>query len=241
MIYKDSRGVYGVSSFARLTVTAAYSCRALGDMRAVSSREAFLHLVGSEAKDLIMARQIHGIRVAEVTKEDRGKTLAGVDGLVYKQDDLPVTLGVTFADCVPLLAVDPAATVIGVAHAGWRGTLQGIAGELIRTMVGAGCTAQNIRVSIGPHIGMCCYSVQTDRVREFQKRFAAVGQIAVQIGGVWHLDIGYANYMQLLEAGITKEHIDAPVICTSCQVAEFNSFRKDTKETFGVQLGIIRF
>jgi len=241
MIYKDSRGLYGISSFARLPVTAAYSCRVLGDMRIDSSRETFLRLVGSESKDLIMARQIHGVRVVVVSRRERGKTLAETDGLVYRKDDAPVVLGVSYADCAPLLAVDPRANVIGVAHAGWRGTLNGIADELIQTMVGAGCTAQNIRVSIGPHIGMCCYSVQESRVREFQKRFGTDEKIAVKIGGVWHLDIGYANYVQLLEAGITKEHIDVPVTCTSCQVSEFNSFRKDTKETFGVQLGIIRF
>jgi YfiH family protein len=241
MIYKDSRGIYSISSFAQLPITAAYSCRVLGDMRRAASLDAFLRLVGSEAKDLIMARQIHGVRVALVSGDDRGKTLSETDGLVYKKDGRPVVLGVSFADCVPLLAVDPGTHVIGVAHAGWRGTVNGIAGELVSTMVDTGCVAGNIRVSIGPHIGMCCYTVQEPRVREFQNAFGPDEKIAVAIAGGWHLDIGYVNYMQLVRAGITKEHLDAPVTCTSCQASEFNSFRKDTKETFGVQLGIIRF
>jgi copper oxidase (laccase) domain-containing protein len=57
--------------------------------------------------------------------------------------------------------------------------------------------------------------------------------------GQWHLDIGYANYQLLLDSGIQKDHIDAPVMCTSCQVDTFNSFRKDPKSEFGVQLGVI--
>jgi YfiH family protein len=241
MIYKDSRGIYSISSFAGLGVTAAYSCRALGDMRMASGRDTFLRLVRSESKELIMARQIHGVRVALVSGDDCGKTLSETDGLVYRKDGGSVVLGVSYADCVPLLAVDTDAAVIGVAHAGWRGTLNGIAGELVRTMVSAGCTAGTIRVSIGPHIGMCCYNVQEERAMIFQQQFGTDEKIAVRTEGAWHLDIGYVNYIQLLRAGITGKHIDAPVTCTSCQVAQFNSFRKDTKKTFGVQLGIIRF
>ncbi len=241
MIYKNSDGIYGISTFDLLPVTAAYSCRTLGDMRTDKSREAFLRLVGSDAEDLIMARQIHGVQVAIVTKEDRGKTLADTDGLVFKNDRSPVVLGVSFADCVPLIAVDPVARVIGVAHAGWRGTLHGVARELIQTMLSVRCTAKDIRVSVGPHIGMCCYNVLEDRVKEFQKKFGGDEKITSKIKNEWHLDIGYANYVQLLDAGIIPMHIDAPVTCTSCQVGEFNSFRKDSKKTFGVQLGIIRF
>ncbi len=72
-----------------------------------------------------------------------------------------------------------------------------------------------------------------------QKQFGENERIAARISGEWHLDIGYANYQLLLEEGIQKDHIDAPPVCTSCQVAEFNSFRKDPKDRFGVQLGVI--
>ncbi len=108
-------------------------------------------------------------------------------------------------------------------------------------MVAAGCTPGDIRLSIGPHIGMCCYTVPDDRAEVFQKIFGNNEKITARERDGWHLDIGYVNYLQLVNAGIKKEHIDAPVTCTSCQVSEFNSFRKDTKKTFGVQLGIIHF
>jgi hypothetical protein len=241
MIYKNSRGIFCISSFESLPVTAAYSSRAFDDMRTETARDAFLGCTGFQTKNLIMARQIHGVRVARVGSTDRGNMLPDVDGLVYKKDTGAVVLGVTFADCVPLLAVDPDASVIGVAHAGWRGTLHGIAGELIRSIVKEGGSAKNIRISIGPHIGMCCYTVAADRARAFQDRFGENEKIASQQSDGWHVDIGYANYNQLLDAGIQKDHIDAPVTCTSCQSGDFYSFRKDPKSTFGVQLGIIGF
>lgn len=185
--------------------------------------------------DIAVPQQIHGTRIAVVTKKDQGKTIPGVDGLVSKD----IAIGVSFADCVPILAVDPQAKIIGTAHAGWKGTLGGIACELIAAMEKNGTDAKNIYISIGPHIGMCCYNVKENRATAFQNKFGNDEKIAARIDGEWHLDIGYVNYLELLRSGIAKEHIDAPPSCTSCQVAEFHSFRKDSKDTFGVQLGVI--
>lgn len=181
--------------------------------------------------NIAIAQQIHGIRVA--TAHAPG-IFSGADGLVSKR----VPLGVTYADCVPILAVDPAEKIIGTAHAGWKGTLAGIAQELIFFMEKIGADKKNIYVSIGPHIGMCCYNILEDRANVFLKKYTDE-KIVSKIDGEWHLDIGFANYQTLLDAGIQKDHIDAPPTCTSCQVALFNSFRKDSKESFGVQLGVI--
>lgn len=240
-MHKDAAGIYRISLFSNLPVIAGYSQRGFGDLRLGENRQKFVTAIGRESGNLIMARQIHGVQVPAVTRRDGGRTLDEADGLVYADDKAPVILGVTFADCVPILAVDPVARIIGVAHAGWRGTLSGIAGELIHAMSKLGAAASNIYASIGPHIGMCCYSVTPDRVGAFQEKFGRDQKIAARFGTIWHLDIGYVNLLQLFAAGIQKDHIDAPITCTSCQVAEFNSFRKDSKATFGVQLGIIGF
>lgn len=196
-------------------------------------REDFLDELG--IRDVTMGQQVHGTRFAYVKESDKGKVLPGMDGLIATSG----SIAVTFADCVPLLAVDPKAGIIGTAHAGWKGTLAGIATELIRQMKNAGADVGNIYISIGPHIGMCCYNVLEDRVLAFQKRFGRNGKIAARIQGEWHLDIGYANFQLLRAAGVPAFHIDAPPTCTSCQVAIFNSYRKDPKEKFGVQLGVI--
>lgn len=211
-----------------LGVTHGYSTRS-------EPREKFFAALGITKNDMVVGEQVHGTRVAEVKDNDKGKVLSGIDGLISKQQPI----GVTFADCVPILAASPRAKIIGTAHAGWKGTLAGVARALIQSMKNAGATINDIYVSIGPHIGMCCYNVLPDRVLAFEKLFGQNEKIATRIQGQWHLDIGYANYEELLDAGIQKDHIDVPVTCTSCQVALFNSFRKDPKDQFGVQMGVI--
>jgi len=61
------------------------------------------------------------------------------------------------------------------------------------------------------------------------------------IEGAWRVDIGWANYRQLTDAGVKPEHIDAPPTCTFCQIDTYFSFRKDSKETFGEIMGVIGF
>lgn len=236
MMRKENH-VYRSSLFTELGVTHGYSTRHFGDLRWDKNKDAFLEVLGLKREDLVLGQQVHGIKIAVVSAPDKGKIVEGIDGLVSK--DQKLTLGVTFADCVPLLAIDPEAKIIGTAHGGWKGTLHGIARELINQMIAAGADRTNIYVSIGPHIGMCCYNVKEDRALAFQKTFGDNEKIATRIQGEWHLDIGFANYQLLLDSGIEKEHIDAPPMCTSCQVAEFNSYRADPKEKFGVQLGVI--
>lgn len=237
MIQKHANHTYTSSLLATLGIRHGYSTRWFGDLRRDENRDRFLTTAGMKRSDLVVGQQVHGIQVALVKDADKGNILSGLDGLVTTTTG--IVLGVTFADCVPILAVDPKARVVGTAHAGWKGTHAGTACELILGMKKAGADVSTIYVSIGPHIGMCCYNVYEDRALEFRKKFGQNEKISTKILGEWHVDIGYANYQLLLDSGITRDHIDAPVMCTSCQVSEFNSFRKDPKDKFGVQLGII--
>jgi len=177
--------------------------------------------------EFTQGRQVHGVTIAKVTEKNKGKILPGIDGLV--SHGLP--LGVTFADCVPILAIDPKAKIIGTAHAGWKGTLAGIAKELIRAMRNIG--ANSIYISIGPSIGSCCYSVPKKRADKFSK------QVVSEEHGIWYVDLQQANYEMFINLSIPKDHIDVIHMCTSCNIDKFNSYRKDPRKTFGVQLGVI--
>lgn len=216
-----------------------YSSRRLGDMRKREAREKFLSLLPGNPARVVFAEQVHGNTIQIISGIDGKKEIPQTDGLVSKRNGTLASLAVRIADCVPILAVDQQALVIGAAHAGWKGTLGGIAIRLIETMKTSGADSKRILVSIGPHIGMCCYSVPEDRARTFTQVFHHDPAVVSSREGHMYVDLGYANYLQLVKAGILPQHIDAAISCTSCQVDTFFSFRRDTKETFGKMLGVI--
>ncbi len=240
MLKQSVQGIFQSTLMSAPHVVHGYSSRSLGDMRRDESIQSFCTLLKINPYELIQPEQVHGGRVCVVQENDAPGTVLGADGLVYK-GKTPRVLGVLAADCVPILAVDPIEHVVGVAHAGWKGTLAGICQNLIDTMKSVGATSENIRVSIGPHIGACCYSVPEDRARQFLDMYTSDPIVTSKINGSMHLDLGLVNMMQLLASGISKDHIDAPIICTSCQADAFYSFRKDTKETFGEIVGVIGY
>jgi len=179
----------------------------------------------------IFAQQIHGNTVARVSKDDVGTIIRGADGLVYKKEmRAPIFLAVRVADCIPIIAYDSAAQIIGAAHAGWRGTFDTIAQELIIQMCKLGGKIRRIHVSMGPHIGACCYGVDKERAAAFQKKFGTKGH---------YLDLGAINRDILVRMGVISSHILVSDICTSCHNDQYFSYRKDTKETFGEQVGMI--
>ncbi len=242
MLKQTLDGIYQSNLLlSQVGIVHGYSSRHLGDMRKPEIRERFLSLLPLDPECVVFAEQIHGNTIQIISLADRKKEVPQADGLVHKRNSNVVSLAVRIADCVPLLAVDPRASIIGVAHAGWKGTLGGIATHLIGTMKSVGAKVEQIFVSIGPHIGMCCYSVPEDRAAQFTRVFGGDPRVISRLEGLSHLDIGYVNMRQLLEVGIPVDHIDAAIDCTSCQVDTFYSFRKDTQETFGEILGVIGF
>lgn len=188
--------------------------------------------------DTVFPEQIHGSHIAVTGLNDAGHVVKGADGLVSRiTGKEEIALAVRVADCVPLLAWDANHGVIGVAHAGWRGTLQNITGKLIVAMQELGANTGTINVVIGPHIGMCCYNVPKDRSDRFLSLFHNDPKISSFFLNAWHIDLAWANFTQAVGAGVSPKHIRAPVVCTSCQFDTYYSFRKDSVESFGEQMG----
>ena len=88
-------------------------------------------------------------------------------------------LGAFAADCIPLLFADPVARVIGAAHAGWRGTVGGVAKNVVARMVELGARPDDIRVALGPIIGACCFEVGPEVVAQFREAFGDVPGMVV--------------------------------------------------------------
>ncbi len=155
-----------------------------------------------------------------------------------------VALAMSSADCAPLMFYDPVESVIGIAHAGWRGTARGIAAATIDAMGEQfGSHPNNVRAGIGPSIGPCCYEVTGELQRYFmgQQEFDPIPtgvsyRKLIRASAVFavkrmpdrdslRLDLWETNRNQLLMAGVLPEHIESSEICTSCEKKRFFSHR----------------
>ncbi|MEA3345074.1 MAG: peptidoglycan editing factor PgeF [Chloroflexota bacterium] len=184
------------------------------------------------------AHQVHGARVGRVGAEDQGTTLSSTDGLITDVPD--VALMLRFADCVPLLFFDPHRPAVGLAHAGWRGTLAGIARKVVRAMaIAFNSQPEELIAGIGPSIGPCCYQIGWDLADRVQAQFPQWPDlIHWRCSDRPYLDLWRANQRQLEEAGVRS--IALAQRCTACRVDEFFSHRAEGGRTgrFAVVIGL---
>jgi len=183
--------------------------------------------------------QVHGGRVAILDGEGPPpESIPECDGLIT---DLPeVALGVRTADCVPLLFVDPARRVIGVAHAGWRGTALGIGTTMLDLFEQRfSSRIEDILVAIGPAIGVCCYQVDTPVYTAFSRRPGAERCFRpCRERDRWMLDLDLANRIELTERGMPEGHIFSAGQCTACRREIFFSYRASLGNT-GTQINLL--
>lgn len=213
-----------------------YSTKKQGDMREKKSQQILLDLLGLQKRTLVQPQQIHSNRVIFLSTVS--DYIPHCDGVICKKNT-SIALGVRGADCVPIIFFDAAAEIIGVAHAGWKGTIQCISQVVIRLMVEYGASIKNINVSIGPRIGRCCYSIAQERANLFTNKFGNNERIVSVNQNKYYLDLGYTNYYQLIAMGVSDLRIDITPMCTQCQSDTFFSYRREGISNFSEQMGII--
>ncbi|SFI61438.1 MULTISPECIES: peptidoglycan editing factor PgeF [unclassified Bacillus (in: firmicutes)] len=193
----------------------------------------------------ICSEQVHDHHVAKVGKQERGKGvfsyedgIPNTDGIYTKDTDVLLTS--CYADCVPLYFYAPSYRMIGLAHAGWKGTVKGIASEMIGKWKDEGIPLGDIHVAIGPSIGACCYVVD-ERVLSAAKQVlhSSVPYDMVS-DGQYAIDLKEINRLLCLQAGIKEEQIAMSSLCTSCETQLFFSHRRDHGKT-GRMLSFIGF
>ena len=192
------------------------------------NRARFFQAIGLGTDQVVSVSQVHGTRVVYAAEASAGERprepLGDADGLITDRPGLGLFL--RFADCVPILAVDPARRVVGVAHGGWRGTVGGVAVELVRALAARfGSAPADLRLAIGPSIGPCCYVVGPEVRAAFADRWGPDGACGYESMGQWHLDLWEANRRQLRRVGVADEQIVVSGVCTACQVHDFFSHR----------------
>jgi YfiH family protein len=155
-------------------------------------------------------------------------------------DNPNVSLFMRFGDCVPILLHDPKKKVIGIAHAGWMGTMRGVVGSAVQGMQSHyGCDPKNIIAGIGPSIGVDHYEVGADVTSQFQEKYNhAADQVLQTRNGSTYLDLWTANAIQLKNAGV--EQIEVSDICTACHLDDWFSHRAEKGKTgrFGALMAL---
>ena len=174
---------------------------------------------------LILPRQVHQTEVAEVTADNISDKFEGVDALITT---LPRTcIGVSTADCVPILIYDACTHAIAAAHAGWRGTVARIGRKTVETMQARfGSKPENLTVVIGPSIGPDAFEVGDEVYDAFSQTNFDMPEIAFKRNGKWHIDLWQANAQDLQLAGVTANHIEIAGICTYENYDAFFSARR---------------
>jgi YfiH family protein len=182
--------------------------------------------IGVETGRFLTAYQIHSpeVVVAETpwTPDKRPRA----DAIVTRMRALAI--GISTADCGPVLMADPQAGVIGAAHAGWRGALTGVVEAAIGAMERLGAKRSEIHAALGPMIRQPNYEVGPDLIARFNAEDSASSRFFAPGARAGHalFDLGGYIASRLARAGIG--HVEDLAVCTYADPARFFSFRRAT-------------
>ena len=188
---------------------------------------------------VFMPHQVHGTEILQVKQAEPWKGMAddleGVDALIT--DVTGVCIGVSTADCIPVLLYDEAHHAAAAIHAGWRGTVKRIAAKAVESMRDSfGTHPEELKAVIGPGISLEAFEVGDEVYGQFQEEGFPMERIARRypaklpsFGGIeggfkWHIDLPLCNRLQLEEAGVSQ--IELSGICTRQQSDDYFSARK---------------
>lgn len=197
----------------------------------------FCNGIGVDMDRLVLSHQVHSDNVRVVTAADAGRGLArmpeltDVDGLITAERGLPIAT--FYADCTPILLLDPVKRVIASVHSGWKGTLSRIGRKAVQKMeLEFGCRAENILAATGPSIKQCHFEVSEDVYSLFVSEFGETATACtIEKNGKYYIDTDAINISELTAEGLLPEHISICPECTYCRNDLFFSHRADGGKT----------
>jgi YfiH family protein len=207
----------------------------------LENRRIFSEKIDLPLSQWVCAEQVHDNKVVKVTERDASKgafslstAIAGVDGIYTRSKEVALTS--LYADCVPLYFFAPKHGLIGLAHAGWKGTVGNIAKKMIdEWSLKENVPADGVHVMIGPSICDRCYEVDARVIDEVDRLWQHVLEehLSYKNVGSGHflLNLKALNERLLLQEGIRKENILISNYCTSCHPHLFFSHRKELGQT----------
>lgn len=219
-------GLHRSPALTALGLVAGFTPAALGSMggsvfsqeQQATNRDAVARRCGFPA--VVRVKQVHGARVLR-SEGPFPEPWPEADGLWTDRPD--VLLGVSAADCVPLLIADDQGR-IGAAHAGWEGTTLRVAQALVQALVAAGAKPERLVAALGPAIGPCCYTIGEERAALIRERLGPDGSGSLGSGSDGPVfDVPGANAAQLAAAGVGA--IELSGMCTRCGDGSLWSYR----------------
>ncbi|MBO4822085.1 MAG: peptidoglycan editing factor PgeF [Prevotella sp.] len=196
-----------------------------------ANRLSLCHLLGVEPDMLVYPHQVHGVEVREVDeaflaldKHQRAEELEGVDAVMTRMTG--VCIGVSTADCIPVLLYDMEHRAVCAIHSGWRGTVKRIVTKAVQAMeAGFGTRPAMLKAVIGPGISLEHFEVGNEVYDAF--RIAGFDMEAVARSyGKWHIDLWEANRLLLVECGVCPDNIQTAGVCTYAHADQFFSARR---------------
>lgn len=203
------------------------------------NRAALCGKLGIPDSHLVLPHQVHGTKCLNVdasllysTPSERKQRLEGYDALMT--DLKGVCIGVSTADCIPVLAYDPRRHAAAAIHAGWRGTVARIVEKTILAMkTSYGTEASEAVAVVGPGISLHSFEVGQEVYDAFAAAGFEMGDIAKRFPckadpqkEKWHIDLPLCNKLQLMHAGVREQNILCSGICTYANADDFFSARR---------------
>ncbi|MBI5351586.1 MAG: peptidoglycan editing factor PgeF [Chloroflexi bacterium] len=205
----------------------------------VENRIRVFHAMGCDPASIHDVWLVHGTDIV-YADEPRPLEQPSVRADIIFTDNPRVTLFMRFGDCVPILFHDPQKKAIGIAHAGWMGTVRGVVKAAVEGMQARyGCKPENIVAGIGPSIGVDHYEVGEEVISQFQEKFRQDADQMLQVrNGSTYLNLWAANAIQLKNAGV--EQIEISGVCTACHLDDWFSHRAEKGKTgrFGALMAL---
>ncbi len=201
---------------------------------------------------IVMPHQTHGIETRQIAEDFlalpqnvKKMILEGVDAVMT--DVKGVCVGVSTADCIPVLLYDEEHHAACAVHAGWRGTVARIVQKAIADMRLAYGTAPGLlKAVIGPGISLEAFEVGDEVYEEFSAANFDMESISRQmkVEGSdyeykWHIDLPECNRQQLLQAGVPESDIQMSGICTYNNADDYFSARRLGKESGRIFSGVV--